>query len=125
MLTRTSRFSRGPRVRARPRTRSSGTRSGMPIAARACVRAGQMRAPSANDDLDLEPLGVLEEQRCVNGAASMGIPIGEQLGPSVQPAVGAEAIQMREVSIAQRQVVEPGPQPIVTRITNVRRLLQD
>jgi len=61
----------------------------------------------------------------VNGAASMGIPIGEQLGPSVQPAVGAESIQVREVSIAQRQVVEPGPQPIMTRITNVGRLLQD
>ena len=50
---------------------------------------------SVRDDLDLEPLMVLEEQRSVVGAASMWISISEKFGPSVVSALGTEAIEMR------------------------------
>lgn len=79
---------------------------------------------SVGNNLDLEPLSILQEQRRVLRTTGMGITIGEQLTPPMRTTARTKPIEMLPVTSPQSQVVQPGTQPIVPRITHIRGLLQ-
>ena len=62
---------------------------------------------SVDNDLQLEPFAVFEEERGVLGPASMGVLVGKQLSPPVVRAVSLDCIEKYSTRGAESKMVQP------------------
>lgn len=79
--------------------------------------------PSARYNFDLEPLGILDEQRSVLRSSRMRVLVREQFSSSVFGALAPQLIEQRAVVDPQREVIEPCAHPVM-RARDGERLFQ-
>ena len=65
------------------------------------------------DKLDLEVVGVGEVGGVVLGSAGVRMPFGEQQRPAVGRAVRGELVDALPRAGVEREMVQPGPEPVV------------
>ena len=77
-----------------------------------------------SDDLNLEPLLVLQEQGDVLRSAGVGVAVGEQLVPTLVARAAAEVLESGRPGV-QSEVVQPWPTAVVGLVSDIGRLLHD